>query len=127
MDSTTEGLSVPVLNRAELSRTGVIFVALMFAICATGAVAREFRAADTQAADYPTVQALRYMGALIAERTGGRHRKIDDAAADERTAIVDAALDGATTVGHLEHAAERARPVRAGQLAAFAGFSVSVI
>src|SRR4051812_45010357 len=46
LDSTTEGLSVPVLNRAELSRTGVIFVALLFAICATGAAAREFRAAD---------------------------------------------------------------------------------
>jgi tripartite ATP-independent transporter DctP family solute receptor len=64
---------VPVQNRAELSRTGLIFVALLFAILATSATAREFRAADTQAEDYPTVQALRYMGALIAERTGGRH------------------------------------------------------
>jgi len=69
---------VPVLNRAELSRTGVIFVALLLAAVsmdmrATGAVAREFRAADTQAENYPTVQALRYMGALIAERTQGRH------------------------------------------------------
>ena len=69
---------MPVLNRAELSRTGVIFVALLLAAVsigmrATGAVAREFRAADTQAEDYPTVQALRYMGALIAERSGGRH------------------------------------------------------
>lgn len=69
---------MPVLNRAELSRTGMIFVALLlatfaFGVCATGAVAREFRAADTQTEDYPTVQALRYMGALISERTGGRH------------------------------------------------------
>lgn len=64
---------MPVLNRAELSRAGVIFVALLLAICATGAAAREFRAADTQTEDYPTVQALRYMGALITERTGGRH------------------------------------------------------
>jgi len=64
---------VPVLNRAELSRTGVIFVALLLAIFATNAAAREFRAADTQTEDYPTVQALRYMGALIAERTKGRH------------------------------------------------------
>ncbi|TFV77056.1 TRAP transporter substrate-binding protein [Bradyrhizobium frederickii] len=69
---------MPVLNRAELSRTGVIFVALLLAAVsmdmrATGAVAREFRAADTQAENYPTVQALRYMGALIAERTQGRH------------------------------------------------------
>lgn len=37
------------------------------------AVAREFRAADTQREDYPTVQALLFMGELIAERTGGRH------------------------------------------------------
>lgn len=69
---------MPVLNRAELSRTGVVFVALLLAtvsmgMCAAGAVAREFRAADTQTEDYPTVQALRYMGALIAERTAGRH------------------------------------------------------
>lgn len=64
---------MPVLNRAELSRTGAIFVALLLAVCATGAAAREFRAADTQTEDYPTVQALRYMSALIAERTGGRH------------------------------------------------------
>ncbi|PDT88309.1 C4-dicarboxylate ABC transporter [Bradyrhizobium sp. Y36] len=69
---------MPVLSRAELSRTGVIVVALLLAavsmsLRATGAVAREFRAADTQTEDYPTVQALRYMGALIAERSGGRH------------------------------------------------------
>jgi tripartite ATP-independent transporter DctP family solute receptor len=66
---------VQVLSRAELSRTGVVFVALLLAMWmwATGAFAREFRAADTQAENYPTVQALRYMGALIAERTGGRH------------------------------------------------------
>ncbi len=76
MDSTTEGLSVPVLSRAELSRTGMVsvalFLALFPALAATRAAARDFRAADTQAEDYPTVQALRYMGALIAERTAGR-------------------------------------------------------
>jgi tripartite ATP-independent transporter DctP family solute receptor len=38
----------------------------------TSAFAREFRAADTQSEDYPTVEALRYMGRVIAERTGGR-------------------------------------------------------
>jgi tripartite ATP-independent transporter DctP family solute receptor len=38
----------------------------------TNALAREFRAADTQSEDYPTVQALRYMGRLIEERSGGR-------------------------------------------------------
>jgi tripartite ATP-independent transporter DctP family solute receptor len=36
--------------------------------------AREFRAADTQVENYPTVQALIYMDKLINERTGGRHR-----------------------------------------------------
>jgi tripartite ATP-independent transporter DctP family solute receptor len=36
--------------------------------------AREFRVADTQSEDYPTVQALLYMSHLVEERTGGRHR-----------------------------------------------------
>ncbi len=62
------------LSRAELSRTGVVFVALLFTMAATGALAREFRAADTQSEDYPTVQTLRYMGRLVAERTGSRHQ-----------------------------------------------------
>ena len=61
-------------SRADLSRTAALVVALLLAAAATGAVAREFRAADTQNEDYPTVQALRYMGRLIAERTGGRHQ-----------------------------------------------------
>jgi tripartite ATP-independent transporter DctP family solute receptor len=38
------------------------------------AAAREFRVADTQQQDYPTVQALLYMGNLIESRTAGRHR-----------------------------------------------------
>jgi tripartite ATP-independent transporter DctP family solute receptor len=42
------------------------------AVLTTNAVAREFRAADTQSEDYPTVQALRYMGRLIEEKSGGR-------------------------------------------------------
>ena len=40
----------------------------------TGVFAREFRAADTQNEEYPTVQALGYMGSLISERSGGRHK-----------------------------------------------------
>ncbi len=43
-------------------------------VLAGSAAAREFRAADTQAADYPTVRALEYMGRLIEQRTDGRHR-----------------------------------------------------
>jgi tripartite ATP-independent transporter DctP family solute receptor len=36
--------------------------------------AREFRAADIQEENYPTVQALLYMDRMVTERTGGRHR-----------------------------------------------------
>jgi tripartite ATP-independent transporter DctP family solute receptor len=40
----------------------------------TASMAREFRAADTQVEEYPTVQALLFMGRLIAEKTAGRHQ-----------------------------------------------------
>jgi len=63
-----------VYSRAGLSRTVALAVALSLTAYATGAVAREFRAADTQNEDYPTVQALRYMGRLIAEDSGDRHQ-----------------------------------------------------
>jgi len=49
-----------------------LVIALLFTAAATSVFAREFRAADTQGEDYPTVQALRYMGHLIEERSGGR-------------------------------------------------------
>lgn len=61
-------------RRADLSRTMTLVVALFAAVAATGAFAREFRAADTQNEDYPTVQALLYMGSMVAERSGGRHQ-----------------------------------------------------
>ena len=61
-------------RRANLSRTMMLVVALFLAAAATSAFAREFRAADTQNEEYPTVQALLYMGSLVAERTGGRHQ-----------------------------------------------------
>src|SRR6478735_5591490 len=51
-----------------------LVVALFITACSTGAFAREFRAADTQNEEYPTVQALLYMGSLVAERTRGRHQ-----------------------------------------------------
>ena len=60
-------------SRADLSRTVVFVVALSVTAAATAALAREFRAADTQNEDYPPVQALRYMSSLIAERSNGRH------------------------------------------------------
>jgi tripartite ATP-independent transporter DctP family solute receptor len=67
-------MKLPVYSRADLSRTAALVVALFLTAVSTSAVAREFRAADTQNEDYPTVQALRYMGSLIAERSGGRHQ-----------------------------------------------------
>jgi tripartite ATP-independent transporter DctP family solute receptor len=63
-----------VYSRADVWRTGAVVGALLLTALTTNALAREFRAADTQSEDYPTVEALRYMGGLIAERTGGRHQ-----------------------------------------------------
>ncbi|WP_316396556.1 TRAP transporter substrate-binding protein [Bradyrhizobium sp. 33ap4] len=52
----------------------MLAVALSWAAVPASVFAREFRTADTQNEDYPTVQALNYMDRLIAERTAGRHR-----------------------------------------------------
>jgi tripartite ATP-independent transporter DctP family solute receptor len=52
----------------------MVVVALLLTAVSTGVVARESRAADTQSEDYPTVQALRYMDSLVAERSGGRNQ-----------------------------------------------------
>src|ERR1041385_4147599 len=62
---------LPVSSRS-VQRIVVILTALTLAMAPMPAAAREFRAADTQAEDYPTVQALRLMGRMIAERSGGR-------------------------------------------------------
>lgn len=62
----------PVRFSALLVRLGM--AALLAVAAAGGAAARTFRVADTQAEDYPTVQALMFMDKLIQERTGGRHR-----------------------------------------------------
>jgi tripartite ATP-independent transporter DctP family solute receptor len=63
-----------VYRRAGLSRIITLVAALALTAVSAQALAREFRAADTQSEDYPTVEALRYMGNLVAERSGGRHR-----------------------------------------------------
>ena len=57
------------------TQRGLIRAAFAAAICAISATApaREFRAADTQAQNYPTVEALMRMGELIRERTRGAH------------------------------------------------------
>src|SRR3954465_14960670 len=62
---------LPVFSRS-VRRIVTTVTALSLAAASTLALAREFRAADTQAEDYPTVQALRFMGSMIAERSGGR-------------------------------------------------------
>src|ERR1700710_2399881 len=62
---------LPVSSRS-VQRTVTIVAALWLTAASTIVAAREFRAADTQPEDYPTVQALRFMGNMIAERSGGR-------------------------------------------------------
>lgn len=59
-------------SRARLSWIATLVVALFLTAAAASAATREFRAADTQPEDYPTVQALRYMASLVAENSGGR-------------------------------------------------------
>jgi len=51
----------------------ILAVILATTAPASQAAAREFRVADTQSADYPTVEAVVFMGHLIEERTNGRH------------------------------------------------------
>jgi tripartite ATP-independent transporter DctP family solute receptor len=60
------------LSRPGLGVGMAVLAAMLLAPCATAA--REFRAADTQPQDYPTVQALIFMGSLIESRTDGRHK-----------------------------------------------------
>src|SRR3954465_10870488 len=51
-----------------------LFRSLLVAVCmalAVPASAREFRSADIHPTDYPTVEAVRYMGKLLGEQTGG--------------------------------------------------------
>jgi tripartite ATP-independent transporter DctP family solute receptor len=49
-------------------------IAAAFFLGSPAAAARDFRAADTQPEDYPTVQALQFLDKLVSERSGGRHR-----------------------------------------------------
>src|SRR3984893_7292185 len=52
----------------------LLLIVAFVLLVATTARAREFRAAETQSEDYPTVRAVVKMGELIEARTGGRHR-----------------------------------------------------
>jgi tripartite ATP-independent transporter DctP family solute receptor len=71
--TSSKGKTLPVY-RADLPRTVLRVVALFLTVAVTCVSAREFRAADVQTENYPTVQALRFMGRLIAEHSGGRHQ-----------------------------------------------------
>src|ERR1700674_434289 len=62
-------------DNAPLRRAAALAALLLASVAApSGVAARDFRAADTQAKDYPTVQALMFMNKIVVERTGGRHR-----------------------------------------------------
>lgn len=59
------------ISRANFCKAVVVCVAVLAGLPL--ADAREFRVADTQSEDYPTVQALMFMARVVEERTGGRH------------------------------------------------------
>ena len=71
MNALSRTCAFPGMRAVLVALAGMI--ALSQVDPAAVAQAREFRATDTQADNYPTVQALRYMDRLITERTGGRH------------------------------------------------------
>lgn len=60
----------------RLLRARMISVLAFLTVVAAGAGAhaKTFRAADIQAEDYPTVQAIKFMNDRLIERTNGRHR-----------------------------------------------------
>jgi tripartite ATP-independent transporter DctP family solute receptor len=66
-----QAVLAPWLSTGAGRLAGMILAMLVTTTPATSA--REFRVADNQVESYPTVQALIYMGRLVAERTGGRH------------------------------------------------------
>src|SRR5262245_15700310 len=64
--------SMSLFLHGNFCRTRALLIAAFLALPA--AEAREFRVADTQSEDYPTVQALLFMARIVEERTAGRHR-----------------------------------------------------
>jgi tripartite ATP-independent transporter DctP family solute receptor len=61
-------------NPSSLARAGLVAVACSACALANPAAAREFRVADIQEENYPTVLALRHLDQLVTQRTNGRHR-----------------------------------------------------
>jgi tripartite ATP-independent transporter DctP family solute receptor len=62
------------MNRSAAAAAALACTALVALAVPAPVLARDFRVADTQPENYPTVQALNYMDQLVTERTGGRHR-----------------------------------------------------
>jgi tripartite ATP-independent transporter DctP family solute receptor len=59
----------------QFPNTRILLVAALLVILPLGGLqAKSFRAADIQAEDYPTVQAIKFMNDRLIERTNGRHR-----------------------------------------------------
>ena len=63
------------MPRMRPSRTGLARASLLAAALAVAlpAQARTFRSSDIHPGDYPTVEAVRQFGKLLAEESGGRH------------------------------------------------------
>jgi tripartite ATP-independent transporter DctP family solute receptor len=73
--TTTPRLCCAAPGTRGLNAAAILAWALAAALSLSApAAARDFRAADTQPENYPTVQALAYMDRIVTERTGGRHR-----------------------------------------------------
>jgi len=60
------------ISQANLRKAAAALVAAAAAL-PIAADAREFRVADTQSEDYPTVQALNFLARAVGERSAGRH------------------------------------------------------
>jgi tripartite ATP-independent transporter DctP family solute receptor len=56
----------------SFSFRALLLIMACVGLAVTPAVARDFRSADIHPGDYPTVEAVRYMGQLLAERSGGK-------------------------------------------------------
>jgi tripartite ATP-independent transporter DctP family solute receptor len=92
-------------------RLGIVALAAVACLCASVAPARTFRAADNQAENYPTVQALQFMDRLVRERTGGRHKILvfhsrqlgeeKDTIEQTRVGAIDINRVNITPLGHL--------------------------
>ena len=92
---------------------------LLAAVQASVAEARTFRAADIQAEDYPTVQALMHLDKLLQERTDGRHRlqifhsrqlgEEKETIEQTRAGAIDLNRINVAPIGELRPGGERAR------------------